>query len=991
MEIGMVQRVDIDHEMQQSYLDYAMSVIVSRALPDARDGLKPVQRRILYSMYDMGIRPDSGFKKSARIVGEVMGKYHPHGDQAIYEAMARMAQDFSMRGMLVDGQGNFGSVDGDPPAAMRYTEARLSAMAMELLLQIDRETVNFTRNFDDTLNEPEVLPAALPNLLVNGANGIAVGMATSIPPHNLGEVVDALVYMLREWERTDEISVTDLMHFIQGPDFPTGGIVLLEEEKNELITAYATGRGRIRVRGRAHLEDMGRGKSRIIITELPYQANKSNLIERIAELVREGQLDGIGDLRDESDRQGMRIVIELSKSAEAETILRELYKRTPLESAFGIFLLALVGGEPRLLTLKQALHVYLEHRLEVVRRRSEYDLRRAKERAHILEGLLIALKNLDEVINTIRNAPDVETARLRLIKRFKLSEAQTQAILDMQLRRLAALERRKIEQEYKDLQALIKELEGLLRSPKKIRQVVESELLTIKQNYADRRRTQIVALGEGAAAKDLLTTTDMMPAQAVWVGVTPEGQIGRTSTDELPRVSGRQAPRWLVRTDTHHTLYLVSREGRAAAIAVHALPEVEKFADGVPVHKACPLTDEEQLAAVFSVPQRAEGLTEKYVVSVTRAGMVKKTTLDELPGPSAQSFALAKVNPGDALQWALLTNGNDNLLLVTRKGMGIVFSEQEVRPMGLVAAGVNGIKLGAGDEVTAAVRLNSDEEALIVASTGEAWRLPAAEFPVQGRYGQGVTIAKLKAGVNLAGATSGAHTQMGFVHFQQAAARALRLDEIGETRRSRAGSDLAALRSGDAVTAVAQVFDSLAYWEGRKPAVVRAKRSPGKEPQEGPEQPELLPVSAEKKRAPARGAQKAEEPAKKVRKTLTKATMASTSAEKKPVAKKTAETAKKPAAKAGSPAKPAAIQKETRTKAAPVGKPATQGIPQSVAKKPAAGSKSTTRPAATKKPAEKPNQPATKPAVKKKTAEPQLPLDLEKPARTPARKKPAEK
>lgn len=968
MEIGMVQRVDIDHEMQQSYLDYAMSVIVSRALPDARDGLKPVQRRILYAMYDMGIRPDSAFKKSARIVGEVMGKYHPHGDQAIYEAMARMAQDFSMRGMLVDGQGNFGSVDGDPPAAMRYTEARLSPMAMELLLQIDRETVNFTRNFDDTLNEPEVLPAALPNLLVNGANGIAVGMATSIPPHNLGEVVDALVYLLREWERTDEISVTDLMRFIQGPDFPTGGIVLLEEEKNELITAYATGRGRIRVRGRAHVEDMGRGKSRIIITELPYQANKANLIERIAELVRDGQLDGIGDLRDESDRQGMRIVIELSKSAEADTILRELYKRTPLESAFGIFLLALVGGEPRLLTLKQALHVYLEHRLEVVRRRSEYDLRKAKERAHILEGLLIALKNLDEVIATIRNAPDVETARMRLMKRFKLSETQTQAILDMQLRRLAALERRKIEQEYKDLLALIKELEGLLRSPRKIRQVVESELMTIKQNYTDRRRTQIVALGEGAVAKDLLTTTDMMPAQAVWVGVTPEGRIGRTSTDDLPRVSGRLAPRWLVRTDTHHTLYLVSREGRAAAIAVHALPEVEKFADGVPVYKACPLTDEEQLAAMFSVPQRAEGLAERFVVTVTRAGMVKKTALDELPGPSAQSFTLAKINAGDALQWALLTNGSDNLLLVTRKGMGIVFSEQEVRPMGLLAAGVNGIKLGAGDEVTAAVRLNSSEEALIVASSGEAWRLAAAEFPVQGRYGQGVMIARLKAGVGLVGAMAGTHTQMGFVHFQQAAARALRLDEINESRRARAGSDLASLKGGDTVTAVAQAFDSLAYWEGRKPAAVKAKRSPGKEPvQDESKQPGLLPVSAEKKRAPAR---KTEEPVKEKRKEPRSTT------ETKTTAKKAAEPKKKPAAKAGSSSKPAAgSQKETRTKAAPDDK-----APAHAAAQPAASV-----------PARKPGKTAVKPVVKKNTAEPQLPLELEKPERKPARKKPADK
>ena len=378
MEIGLVRKVDIDHEMQQSYLDYAMSVIVARALPDARDGLKPVQRRILYAMYDMGLRPDSDFKKSARIVGEVLGKYHPHGDMAVYEAMARLAQDFSMRYPLVDGQGNFGSVDGDPPAAMRYTEARLTPFAMDLLAQIDRDTVNFSPNFDGTLTEPDVLPAAAPNLLVNGASGIAVGMATNIPPHNLTEVIDALVYMLHNWEHLDDINVQDLMQFVKGPDFPTGGIILQESEQNDLLTAYATGRGRIMVRGRVHVEDMGRGKTRIIITELPYMTNKSSLIERIAELVREGELEGIADLRDESDRQGMRIVIELNKAAETDPILLKLYKHTPLQSTFGIMLLALVNGEPHLLSLKQALRVYLEHRLEVVKRRSEYDLNRAQ-------------------------------------------------------------------------------------------------------------------------------------------------------------------------------------------------------------------------------------------------------------------------------------------------------------------------------------------------------------------------------------------------------------------------------------------------------------------------------------------------------------------------------------------------------------------------------------------------------------------------------------
>ncbi|NMC79403.1 MAG: DNA topoisomerase 4 subunit A, partial [Chloroflexi bacterium] len=606
MEIGLVRKVDIDHEMQQSYLDYAMSVIVSRALPDARDGLKPVQRRILYAMYDMGLRVDSSYKKSARIVGEVLGKYHPHGDMAVYEAMARLAQDFTMRYPEVDGQGNFGSIDGDPPAAMRYTEARLMPFAMDLLAHIDRNTVDFEQNFDGTLNEPLVLPAAAPNLLVNGANGIAVGMATSIPPHNLGEVVDALTYMLRHWDKLDDVSITDLMRFVKGPDFPTGGIILQESDKNELLTAYATGRGRVTVRGRVHVEEMGRGRDRLIISELPYQSNKSTTIERIAELVREGELDGIADLRDESDRQGMRIVIELNKAAETDEVLRQLYRRTPLQSTFSINMLALVDGEPRLLSLRHALRVYLEHRLEVIRRRSQYDLERSQQRAHILEGLRVAISHLDEVIALIRNSPDSDKARSRLMSKYKLSEAQAQAILDMPLKRLAALERKKIEQEYKELLATIKELEALLRSPKKLRQQVENELVTIKETYSDRRRTQIVALKDAESATQLLTTTDLTPAKETWVGIMPDGTVARTHGGEPPRLSGRQAPRWILKTDTHHTLYLVSENGRAAAVAVQTLPEEEGFAQGVPLTKVTSFEAKESLAAVFSLPGRNE-------------------------------------------------------------------------------------------------------------------------------------------------------------------------------------------------------------------------------------------------------------------------------------------------------------------------------------------------------------------------------------------------
>ena len=553
MELGLVKKIDIDKEMQQAYLDYAMSTIVARALPDARDGLKPVHRRILYAMYDMGIRADSTYKKSARIVGEVLGKYHPHGDSAVYEAMARMAQDFSMRTMLVDGQGNFGSIDGDPPAAMRYTEARLALPALDILTDIGKNTVDFVPNFDDTLTEPTVLPAAIPNLLVNGSTGIAVGMSTSIPPHNLGEVVDALVYMLDRWEKLDDISVGQLMKFVQGPDFPTGGIILQQKGEEGLEAAYGSGRGRVSIQAKAHIEEMERGKSRLIVTELPYMVNKSSLIERIASLARDSVIDGLTDLRDESDRQGMRIVIELTKNVEPQKVLEKLYKRTPMQSTFSIILLALVDGEPRMLSLKQALRVYIEHRLTVIRRRAEYDLDKAKQRAHILEGYLVALKNLDEVIKLIRNAPDVQTARAKLMKRFKLTEIQANAILEMQLRRLAALERKKIETEYKEIKQDIKTLEALLKSPKKMRTLVADELIEVKADYADRRRTQIVSVEKGKAAKPM-TARDLLPEQTVWVGVTADGLASRTRDTKSPRPSGNEAPRWLVKASTTDTL-----------------------------------------------------------------------------------------------------------------------------------------------------------------------------------------------------------------------------------------------------------------------------------------------------------------------------------------------------------------------------------------------------------------------------------------------------
>lgn len=803
MELGLVKKIDIDQEMQQSYLDYAMSTIVARALPDARDGLKPVHRRILYAMYDMGLRADSPYKKSARIVGEVLGKYHPHGDSAVYEAMARMAQDFSVRTLLVDGQGNFGSIDGDPPAAMRYTEARLANPALELLTDIGKDTVDFSPNFDDTLVEPNVLPAALPNLLVNGATGIAVGMSTSVPPHNLGEVVDALVYMLERWDKLDDISVGQLMEFVQGPDFPTGGVIVQQKGEEGLEAAYGSGRGRVSIQARVHIEEMDRGRSRLIVTELPYMVNKSSLIERIASLAREGDIEGITDLRDESDRQGMRIVIELTKNVEPEKVLADLYRRTPMQSTFSIIMLALVDNEPRMLSLKQALRVYIEHRLTVVKRRSEYDLDKAKKRAHILEGYLVALKNLDEVIKIIRGAADVETARVKLMKRFKLTEIQTNAILEMQLRRLAALERKKIETEYKEVQLDIKTLEALLKSPKKMRTVVAEELVEVKADFGDRRRTQIVSVRKGKTAKSL-TARDLLPEQTVWVGVTGDGLASRTRDEKTPRPSGNEAPRWLVKASTTDTLYLVSESGKAAAVAVHTLPETDKLGDGTPWYRVSPLRENDRLASVFSLPaQRATLPEETYVFSVTRGGLVKKSLVGELPGPSAQPFTLARVNEGDSLRWILLTDGTKDILLAVASGFAIRFKEDDVRPMGLVAAGVNGIKLGVGDEVVGAEVVPDKGEIFVLASDGKAKRVPVRDIPTQGRYGRGVILWSLPKGVALAGLATGKPNLVATVHLLNLAPKSTRLDAAPVRKRAAVrGESAVEVKAGDAVTAV---------------------------------------------------------------------------------------------------------------------------------------------------------------------------------------------
>ncbi len=793
MEVGLVRRVDIDHEMQQSYLDYAMSVIVARALPDARDGLKPVHRRILHAMYTMGVRPDSEFRKSARIVGEVLGKYHPHGDMAVYEAMARLAQDFSMRYALIEGQGNFGSIDGDSPAAMRYTEARLAALAMLALTDIDKDTVDFVPNFDGSLAEPTVLPAGFPNLLINGATGIAVGMATNVPPHNLGEVCEALIYLLENWARLDKITVDDLMQFIHGPDFPTGGLLLPSRDKSEgLSAAYGTGRGRVTVQARAHIEEMGRGRSRIIVTELPYQTNKSALIERIAELSRTGQLDGLSDLRDESDRQGMRIVIELARTADPAKVLAALYQRTPMQSTFGISMLALVDDEPRTLSLKQALRVYLDHRIEVTRRRSQYDLERAQERAHILAGLRLALQHLDEVIQLIRAAHDADQARQRLMKRFKLSDLQARAILDMPLRRLAALERKKIEQEHKETLARIDELERLLASEKKMRAYIADELRHLKAAFGDRRRTQIVDAGRTRRRAGALTAGDVLEDKETWVVLTPGGLISRTPTARLPRLSGKEAPSILVSAHTSDALYLFTADGRCAAVPVHRLPESEDPSHGSSAGGATPLPPGVRPVAALVLPADLAKAGGGTLLLGTQQGVVKRIPLEALPAPSARTFSVISLGTGDLLGWARLTRGSDEIVLATSAGMVIRFPEEEVRAVGLAAAGVMGMRLEKKERLVAVDLARRDGELLVVAENGFGKRVPMSQFPVQGRNGKGLRVTK--SGVGLAGASVGTEDDHVFAHLARGGARSLRFS--GAPRRSRAANGARLVETG---------------------------------------------------------------------------------------------------------------------------------------------------------------------------------------------------
>ncbi len=800
MDFGLIRPIDIDDEMQQAYLDYAMSVIVSRALPDARDGLKPVHRRILYAMHDMNMGPDSAYKKSARIVGEVLGKYHPHGDMAVYESMARMAQDFSMRYPLVDGQGNYGSIDGDSPAAMRYTEARMAQAATLMLDDLEKNTVDFRQNFDGTLTEPGVLPASFPNLLVNGVTGIAVGMSTSIPPHNLGEVVDALDYMLQNWKSMDKITVEELTKFIQGPDFPTGGVIIEDKRRSGLKSAYGSGRGKIRVRAKATVEEMSRGKHRIVITEIPYMTKKVTVLERIAKLVRDEELEGIADLRDESDRQGMRIVIELVKSAQPEQVLEALFKRSTLENTFSIIILALVDDEPKLLNLKEALLVYLEHRLDIIKRRSQFDLEKAQAREHVLAGLTKALDNLDAVIDTIRNSRSAQTAKNNLMREFSLTDIQAQAILDMPLRRLASLERKKIEDEYKAVQKKIKELSSLLKSPKKMREVIATSLQMIKEEFNDSRRTQI-AMVEGGLAAAPMQLTHLTPAENVWVMINRDGLVARSEGDDPPRPSGWDVPNWLVRVNTRDTLFLVSEEGEAAAIPAHSVPEASKPSQGTHFSKLTPFSMDDKLSSVFGLPPKKDRGEKWNIITVTEQSMLKKSEINELPGPSAQLFTLVKINENDRLVSLRLNDGSKDIFLATNQGMAIRFKDEEIRVMGLLAAGVNGMKLSKDDRIIGMEMLLKKDELYFLTSSGRAKRVKADDFPVQGRYGKGVIAWKLSDKDTLAGMTSGKGTMRVTVHLENFAPKSTRLDDSPlQTRVAQKGKEVVEMRDDDRVT-----------------------------------------------------------------------------------------------------------------------------------------------------------------------------------------------
>ena len=744
----MIQH-EIYDEMKNSYIDYAMSVIVARALPDVRDGLKPVHRRILYGMHTLGITPDKPYKKSARLVGDVMGKYHPHGDSSIYDAMVRMAQDFSIRYPLVDGHGNFGSVDGDGAAAMRYTEARMSNLSLQMLRDIDKETVDFVPNFDEEEEEPSVLPSRFPNLLVNGSNGIAVGMATSIPPHNLGEVIDATVKMIDKKDCT----VEDLIKIVKGPDFPTGAAIL---GKNNAKQAYRTGQGKVIVRAQAEIEETSKGRQQIVVTEIPYQVNKARLIEKMAELVKDKKLDGVSEIRDESSRHGMRIVIELKKDANPQITLNRLYKHTQMQDSYSMIMIALVDGQPRLLTLYDMLSEYLKHQEEVVTRRTIFDKKKAEARAHILEGLRIALDNIDEIIKIIRSS--YNDAKTRLIERFGLSEIQSQAILDMRLARLQGLEREKIESEYAELVELIKYYNQLLADEEMLMNVVKEELLEIKKKYGDKRKTKI----EADATE--IDEEDLIEEENVAITLTHLGYIKRVAADtyKTQKRGGRGITglttrendfvKNLIMTSTHDHLMFFTNTGKAHKLKAYDIPEATRTAKGTPAVNFLNLMQRERITAVIPIKEFAE---DKFLIAVTKHGTIKKTPLSQFDTNRKAGLIAVSLREGDELIGIKQTTGKNNVIIVTKNGKCICFSEEDVRSMGRIAGGVRAIKLEADDEVVAMELVEPGEELLVVTKNGYGKRTPVEDYKIQVRGGKGLLTydkAKFKKTGELIGA-----------------------------------------------------------------------------------------------------------------------------------------------------------------------------------------------------------------------------------------------
>ena len=855
-----IQAVDIDGQMRDAYLDYAMSVIVARALPDARDGLKPVHRRILYAMHDMGIRANSSHKKSARIVGEVLGKYHPHGDMAVYDAMARMAQEFSMRYMLVDGQGNFGSVDGDPPAAMRYTEAKLARTAEEILADIDKDTVDFSDNFDGSLQEPDVLPARFPNLLLNGTSGIAVGMATNIPPHNLGELADAINHLIDRYDAIEDVTVEELMRFVKGPDFPTGGLIIGSEG---ILSAYATGRGRIVMRAVAHIEEMSSSRSRIVITEIPYQVNKSALIERIADLVREGRLDQISDLRDESDRRGMSIIVELKRGAQPRKVLNQLFKYTVLQSTFGVQLLALVAdengrSEPRTLTLKRALQLFIEHRRSVITRRTTFELAKARARAHILDGLLIALANLDRVIRIIRESNDAETARNNLMGQLNLSEVQAQAILDMQLRRLAALERLKIEEEHAELLKTIAHFEDLLANPKKVLALIQDDMRDLVERYGDERRTRIVH-----DAPEDLRDEDLVPDEAVLISITARGYIKRVAAKEY-RTQGRggkgvtgQSLRgedevlYLLPARSLDTILFFSDKGKVYSERVYQIPDAGRADKGVALTNILAITSGEQITAALPVPSFDDG---SYCVMVTRNGRIKRVAMSEFAAVRPSGLIATNLEEGDRLGWAKLTDGHKEIMIITERGKALRYAEDAVRAMGRQAAGVTAIALkgeddagGVDDYVTSVDVVDEACELLVVTRNGYGKRTPLSEYPAKSRATMGVlTLDKHKidgeggTGIIVAARVVHPDDELTIISTAGQALR-LKVRDIRRAGRATMGTRLINLKEADTVASVARlsVQDLVPVGE------TNAGNGPAAEPEALPVEPEPVTEASE--------------------------------------------------------------------------------------------------------------------------------------------------